>query len=184
MKPESRRSPADEPSEVVDARAAARVDEDLPALELPREPMLEVFGHARECYPEECCGLIAGPPDGAPSRTIRCTNVQNQRRSQGESDLGADQAFWIDDSELCRALKTIEDNGETLKLIYHSHVDAGVYLSQTDVRAALGPEGEPLYMEVAQLVVSVREAGVRNAGIFEWDPHARCFAGRAVREAS
>ncbi len=184
MKPDADRA-ADAPEEGTDwtTRAAARVDERRPEATLPRELMLEVYGHARECYPEECCGLIAGPSDGGAERVIRCRNVQSQRQSQGESELGARHAFWMDERELLDALRAIEANGHALKLIYHSHVDTAAYLSNTDVRAALDPEGEPLWPGVGQLVVSVRDGRVGEAGLFEWDPGEHGFVGRPLREA-
>src|SRR5262245_23926261 len=46
-------------------RAAAVLDPALPPVALPRGLVLEAFAHARECYPEECCGLLIGPA-GAP----------------------------------------------------------------------------------------------------------------------
>ena len=70
-------------------RAAARIEADLSPIELPRALVLELYGHARESYPEECCGLIVGPRQGASWRAVRCSNVQNARKAQGESELDA-----------------------------------------------------------------------------------------------
>ena len=163
------------------ARAAVQVDGALPPAELPRDLLLEVFQHARECYPEECCGLLTGSEAEAPSRVVRCTNVQSARAARGESDLGARRAFWIDEQELFNALRGAEQRGERLVVIYHSHVDTAAYLSFTDLEGALGPDGLPLYAGVAQLVVSVQESGALGAALFEWDESARRFRGRAVR---
>ncbi|HKC52976.1 MAG TPA: Mov34/MPN/PAD-1 family protein, partial [Myxococcota bacterium] len=79
------------------------------------------------------------------------------------------------------ALRTAESSGERVLVIYHSHVDTAAYLSHTDVAGALGPDGEPAYPSSAQLVVSVREAGVGEAALFEWNEAARAFRGRPVR---
>jgi len=166
----------DEPDE----RAAATADPEAEPAQLPRELLLEVFQHARECYPEECCGLFTGADSSNPLHVVRCANVQSQRVARGESNLDASRAFWIDEQELFHALRAAEAAGERLVCVYHSHVDAGAYLSHTDVAGALGPDGEPLYPGAAQLVVSVRESGVGGAALFEWDPETRSYRGRAA----
>ena len=162
-------------------RAAVIADPDAEPAPLPRELLLEVFQHARECYPEECCGLFTGTESDGPLHVVRCANVQSKRVARGESNLDASRAFWIDEQELLHALRTAESSGERVLVIYHSHVDTAAYLSHTDVAGALGPDGEPAYPSSAQLVVSVREAGVGEAALFEWNEAARAFRGRPVR---
>ena len=162
-------------------RSAATSDPDAEPAELPRGLLLEVFQHARECYPEECCGLLTGIEGEGPLHVVRCTNVQSQRVARGESNLDASRAFWIDEQELLNALRAAEASGEKLLVIYHSHVDTAAYLSHTDVAGALGPDDEPLYPGCAQLVVSVRESGVGEAALFSWDPEQRAFRGRPAR---
>jgi len=162
-------------------RAAAVSDPEAEPALLPRELLLEVFQHARECYPEECCGLLLGTDREGPLHVIRCANVQSQRVARGESNLDATRAFWIDEQELLNALRSAESSGQKLLVIYHSHVDTAAYLSHTDAAGALGPDGTPLYPGAAQLVVSVRDSGVGEAALFRWDAEARSFRGRAVR---
>ena len=161
-------------------RAAAKPEQG--AAVFRRSLLAEVFAHARECYPEECCGLMLGPPGAEPRQVVRCTNVQNVRLAKGESELDASQGFWIDEQELERALRAAEERGEELRVVYHSHVDTGAYLSHTDLEAALGPEGTPLWAGVGQLVVSVAESGVREAALFEWDEARGAYVGRLARE--
>ncbi|HTO71661.1 MAG TPA: M67 family metallopeptidase [Myxococcota bacterium] len=162
-------------------RAAAVADPGAEPAQLPRELLLEVFQHARECYPEECCGLLMGTEREGPLHVIRCANVQSQRVARGESNLDATRAFWIDEQELWNALRSAESAGEKLLVIYHSHVDTAAYLSHADAAGALGPDEKPLYPDAAQLVVAVADSGVGNAALFEWDAGARAFRGRAVR---
>lgn len=163
------------------ARAAAVVDAALEPAVLPREVLLEVFQHARECYPEECCGLLLGTDAQGPLRVLRCANVQSARAARGESDLDARRAFWIDEQELLHALRDADQRGERLVAVYHSHVDTAAYLSFTDLAGALGPDGRPLYPGAQQLVVSVQESGVCAAALFSWDAAAERFRGRALR---
>ena len=162
-------------------RIAAAKQDSRPPAELRAALALGLYEHAIECYPEECCGLLIGSPSGPPSRQVRCRNVQSRRQSRGESDLGARDAFWIDERELLDSLKEAEAAGEALRGIYHSHVDGEAYLSHTDVACALGPDGLPLYPGVSQLVVSVWDDGVRDLACFDWDDAVRAFVGRGVR---
>jgi len=160
---------------------AALPDGSLAAAELPAALMLEVFAHARETYPEECCGLLVGRADGPPERVVRCDNVQNRRRAQGESELDATRGFWIDEQQLLRELRRAEAQGDALLVVYHSHPDAGPYLSRTDVQAALDAYGAPLWPGVAHLVVSVREGAAREAALYAFDAESGGFVGRPVR---
>ena len=161
-------------------RAAAVADPELEPARLARQVVLEVFQHARECYPEECCGLLLGIDAHGPLRVLRCANVQSARAARGESDLDARRAFWIDEQELLHALRDADQRGERLVAVYHSHVDTAAYLSFTDLAGALGPDGRPLYPGARQLVVSVQESGVRDAALFHWDEAAERFRGRAL----
>jgi len=163
------------------ARAAAVVEPSLEPAALPREVLLEVFQHARECYPEECCGLLLGSDARGALRVLRCANVQSARAARGESDLDARRAFWIDEQELLHALRDADQRGERLVAVYHSHVDTAAYLSFTDLAGALGPDGSPLYPGAQQLVVSVQESGVSGAALFTWDAAAQRYRGRALR---
>ena len=163
-------------------RAAALVEPERGSLRLPRELMLERYGHARECYPQECCGVVVGRPEPPSWRAVRCGNVQNARRADGESGLDARHAFWIDESDLLEALRLAERRGEELRAVYHSHVDTAAYLSHEDLRGAVSDDGRPRWPGTAQLVVSVWEDGVREAGWFDWDAAGERYLGRSVRE--
>lgn len=161
-------------------QAVAVVDPEQSAVALPRALLHEVFQHAIECYPEEACGLLLGPPGSEPETIERCTNVQTRRKLRGESDLDAHEGYWIDEGELLRAIKRAEREGREIRVIYHSHVDAGAYFSRADMEGALGPHGQPNYPGAIQLVLSVHEDGVRDAVAFVWTDER--FVGRALQE--
>jgi proteasome lid subunit RPN8/RPN11 len=160
-------------------RAAAQLDGSLEPVELPRELLLEVFQHARECYPEECCGLLTGTDRGDPVRVIRCSNVQSARVARGESVLDARRAFWIDEQELLNALRGAEQRGERLVVVYHSHVDTAAYLSFTDLEGALGPDGRRSTMGPAagRLGPGIGRTGAASPS----GTRRRAFRGRGVR---
>lgn len=162
-------------------RAASHIDECLAPALLPATVLDQVFAHSRECYPEECCGILTGPTGGRPIEVVRCTNLQNVRYSRGESELDARHGFFMDERELYRACRGAEERGYAVLVIYHSHVDTEAYFSKQDVDGALGPDGEPLWPGARQLVVSVHEGEVQRAGLFEWESSDGTYVGRLVR---
>ena len=157
------------------------LDDDREPATLPARILDEVFAHARECYPEECCGIVIGPEGGQPIGVVRCINIQNVLHQRGHSELDARHGFWADDAQLFRATRAAEGEGHSVLIIYHSHVDTEAYLSQADVDGALGPDGTPCWPGSAQLVVPVYEGEVQRAGLFDWDRLGRAFVGRRVR---
>jgi proteasome lid subunit RPN8/RPN11 len=93
-------------------------------LTLPEAMREEIVAHARADAPRECCGVIAGR-NGQPTRLYRLTNQEQ----------GVDR-YLIDDEELFRVYREIEDGGEDLLAIYHSHPASVAYPSNTDVALA------------------------------------------------
>ncbi|HWO82559.1 MAG TPA: M67 family metallopeptidase [Solirubrobacterales bacterium] len=84
----------------------------------------EMVAHAREDLPDECCGMIGGR-DGEATRVVR---VENAAHSPLRYEMDPQGQF--------DALKEIEDAGDELIGIYHSHTRSGAYPSQTDVNEA------------------------------------------------
>ena len=50
------------------------VDESQASIELPRRILNELYNHALETIPEECCGLIIGGVDDRYRELVRCRN--------------------------------------------------------------------------------------------------------------
>lgn len=98
----------------------------------------EMIVHAREEAPNECCGMVAGV-GGAATRVIRAKNAE-----------ASPFRYSLDPSDQYRILKDIEEAGEELAAIYHSHTRSSAYPSQTDVNLAFYPES--LY-----LIISLEE---------------------------
>jgi proteasome lid subunit RPN8/RPN11 len=88
----------------------------------------------------------------------------------------------MDEKELMLALRRADEEGNTLLMIYHSHVDTEAYFSHADLAAALGPDGTPLYPGVAHLVIAVYEDGVRDATGFVWSDELARYRGHAVQQ--
>jgi len=128
---------------------------------------------AVEEYPEESCGVIL--VRGAERRLLRCRNVQNElhARDPERNPRTARTAYHIDPQDLLR-IGRLESEGFGVAVIYHSHVDAGAYFSETDRRQALIGD-EPAYPDATYLVTAVIMGRVEATTAFRWDPTRRDF---------
>lgn len=96
---------------------------------LLREHLDEMFAHARELSPAECCGLVSGLGERV-QRVYRLRNVARDRQ------VGYEAA----PEELFAAQRRMRERGEELLGIYHSHPRAEEPVpSETDVRLAYYP---------------------------------------------
>jgi proteasome lid subunit RPN8/RPN11 len=105
-----------------------------------------IVAHARRESPNECCGLIA-VRDGVVTGVDEAENV-----------AASPLRFEVDGLALHHRLTEIEDRGDVLGAIYHSHTRSEPYPSQTDVNFAAGWPG------VEWVIVGLRdgEPVVRN----------------------
>jgi proteasome lid subunit RPN8/RPN11 len=125
-------------------------------MRIARELIDEIVAHAREEAPNECCGLLAGV-DG------RATQVHRARNQEASPFR-----YVVDSRDQIRIMDEIEEAGEELVGIYHSHTRSAAYPSQTDVNLAKGWP-DPLYLicSVAAEEPDVRAYAIRNSAIEE-----------------
>lgn len=98
----------------------------------------EVIAHARDDLPNECCGMVGGR-DGEATKVVRVANA-----------AASPLRYEMDPQGQYDALKSIEDSGEELLAIYHSHTRSAAYPSQTDVNQAVAwPEQVYLIVSLA-----------------------------------
>jgi [CysO sulfur-carrier protein]-S-L-cysteine hydrolase len=125
-------------------------------VEIAQDLLDEIVAHARGDAPNECCGLVGGA-DGCATRVYRA-------RNEFESPL----RYNVHPQDLIRITNEIEERGEELAAIYHSHPRSEAYPSQTDVNlAANWPD--PLYLicSLAAEEPVVRGFRIRDAEIEE-----------------
>jgi proteasome lid subunit RPN8/RPN11 len=84
----------------------------------------ELIAHARDDAPNECCGMIAAE-DGRFTAYFRAAN-----------EFASPMRFQIDSGDQIRITNEIEDRGEEIGAIFHSHPKSEAYPSQTDVNLA------------------------------------------------
>lgn len=97
-------------------------------LELSRSQVEVMVAHAREAFPDECCGLLAGRGNRV-ERLYPGTNIDRSPFT-----------YRLDPQEQLRFFKEMDDLGLELVGIYHSHTQAPAYPSRTDVARALYPD--------------------------------------------
>ena len=140
----------------------------LQLLDVPRGVLEEIYGEARAAFPEECCGWLAGPPDGDSVDTVKaCINAQASGNHPTAAQRGAETAYTFNDEDLL-ALSRSFDTPTPAKIIYHSHPNGGAYLSAVDRDVAISPWGDSPNFPVQQLVIGIDAERVVEAALFAW----------------
>ena len=98
------------------------------------------MAHARAEYPNEACGLIAGT---AAASTGGLATRWHATRNRAASSL----RYEIHPDDLLRVLLAIDDAGEAIWAVVHSHVRSPARPSPTDVSLAFYPDA--LYVLVS-----------------------------------
>jgi adenylyltransferase/sulfurtransferase len=161
-------------------RRRIEVDLALAPVLMPAALLNEVFAHAREADPEECCGLITGPDEGSYRHVVRCRNdmtLWHQRDSVTYPRDGR-QGFYMNEQDYLRAEDEAGARGERILCVYHSHVECGAYFSEMDQDFA----EQPLFPfpDADHLVVAVIGGKVVDQALFRREPGGGRFVGRAV----
>jgi len=126
----------------------------MSSLRIAQSLIDEIVAHAREDMPNECCGMIGGADEAA--RTVyRAANAE-----------ASPLRYSIDAKEQFRLIRTIEEAGEELVGIYHSHTKSAAYPSQTDVNLAGWPDAVYLIASLAEAdAPEVKGFWIRDGGI-------------------
>lgn len=147
---------------------------------------------AREAYArhEEACGYLRGPAASALlcDEHVAMPNLANKLHALDPERYfrTARTFFAFNEKKFDDAFRASAAEGRPVKVLYHSHLDAGAYFSPTD--AAVMSCGEPPEREggpitmgpgpawpLAFLVTSVRAGVVDDHKLFVWDAAARSF---------
>lgn len=107
----------------------------------------ELVAHARQEFPNECCGMLAGE-GGRVVGVHRATNTES-----------SPFMYVMDPREQLDIMDAIDAEGHDLLAVYHSHTRSAAYPSRTDVELAFFPQ--TLYV-----IVSIADAD---------DPDIRAF---------
>jgi proteasome lid subunit RPN8/RPN11 len=125
-------------------------------IRIETEPWGVMVAHARETYPNECCGAMLGSTDGD-QKTVR---VALRLRNAFEGAQAA--RYELRPEDLLAADKAARERSMDLIGIYHSHPDCDAYFSKTDLQNSC-----PWYSFV---VLSIQKGEFHHAN--SWLPNA------------
>jgi len=114
---------------------------------IPENFLRDIISHARDEFPNEACGILAGK-GAAVQKLYRMTNVER-----------SPERFFMDGKEQLGVMKEMRQAGLDMAAIYHSHPHSHAYPSAHDVELAF-------YPEVSYVIVSLEKEGA---------PYARSF---------
>jgi proteasome lid subunit RPN8/RPN11 len=108
-------------------------------MRLTRAQYETVINHCFDGFPDEACGLLAGPlgeagpgvpasPTGEIGTVYPCRNADQSART-----------YTVESRDLLRAMRDAEDHGDEIVGVWHSHTHTDAYPSATDVRQAVDP---------------------------------------------
>jgi [CysO sulfur-carrier protein]-S-L-cysteine hydrolase len=117
----------------------------------------ELLEHARAEAPNECCGLIGGE-NGEAKSVYRARNAE-----------ASPLRYNLDPQDQFRIMSEMEESGEELSAIYHSHTASPAYPSQTDINLAAYPDAIYLIVSLAEDEVPLRGFEIRDGEVAEVD---------------
>lgn len=94
-------------------------------MRIARELYDRIVAHARAEAPNECCGIVASNGDGSAQRVYPATNK-----------FASPLRFEIDEHDLIRIWRALDEDDLELGAIYHSHTRTAPEPSQTDINGA------------------------------------------------
>lgn len=146
-------------------------------LEIERSAMDEIDRHALECYPSESCGFVFGPAE-QPALLDAVQREENEADRYHELDpltfpRTSKTYFKINELRAARTFEQGQKDGRPVKVIYHSHCDAGAYFSDEDA-ATFANDGQ-LMWPCAYIVVSVRKGEVAERRLWVHEPGTNDF---------
>ena len=117
------------------------MDEPELPVPIPARILNELRAHARESFPEECCGLVFREGDRRYGRAMRGHTVMTQRQADDPEHFHGDNrtAYYMSEHDVLAALHEQEKNGVDVTAVYHSHVGVDAYLSDSDLSYARHP---------------------------------------------
>jgi proteasome lid subunit RPN8/RPN11 len=126
-------------------------------MRIPTEIYEQLLAHAREDVPNECCGLIGGN-DGVARTVYRARNAE-----------ASPLRYNLDPQDQFRIMSEMEERGEELSAIYHSHTASPAYPSQTDINLAAYPDALYLIVSLAEGEQDLRGFRIEDGEVTEVD---------------
>jgi proteasome lid subunit RPN8/RPN11 len=90
-------------------------------------PWAAMVAHARQTYPNECCGAMLGSAADGSKVVVEAVPLENAYSGEQRS------RYELRPADLLAAEKAASDRRLDLVGIYHSHPDCDAYFSKTDL---------------------------------------------------
>jgi [CysO sulfur-carrier protein]-S-L-cysteine hydrolase len=101
-----------------------------------------MVAHARADHPDEACGVLPGPEGSdRPERHVAMVNAER-----------SPTFYRFDAQEQLTVWRGLEESGDAVVVIYHSHTATEAYPSRTDVGLAAEPDAH-------YVLISTRDPG-------------------------
>jgi proteasome lid subunit RPN8/RPN11 len=126
-------------------------------MRIPKEIYEEMLAHAREEAPNECCGLVGGS-EGVAKTVYRARNAE-----------ASPLRYNLDPQDQFRIMTEMDEKGEELSAIYHSHTASPAYPSQTDINLASYPGAIYLIVSLAEGEKDLRGYRIEDGEVTEVD---------------
>lgn len=126
-------------------------------IRIPKAIYEEMLRHAHEDAPNECCGLIGGE-NGEAKTLYRARNAE-----------ASPFRYNLDPQDQFRIMTEMEERGEELSAIYHSHTGSPAYPSQTDINLAAYPDTLYLIVSLAKGETDLRGFHIQDGEVTEVD---------------
>jgi proteasome lid subunit RPN8/RPN11 len=123
-----------------------------------------IVAHCYDGLPNEACGVLAGPIEGASeplgpvTEVYPCANADESARS-----------YTVDSRQLLHAMRDAESRGEELVGVWHSHTHTDAYPSDTDVRQAFEPTWIYVIVSLKHPEPALRAYRIRDGETLEVD---------------
>jgi proteasome lid subunit RPN8/RPN11 len=124
-------------------------------MKLTKGQIDDLIAHAREEDPNECCGLIGGS-DGEATTLYKARNAE-----------ASPLRYNLDPADQFRIMTAMEEKGEDLVAIYHSHTKSPAYPSQTDINLAAYPDAMTVIVSLKEGEEPVRAYLIRDSQVEE-----------------
>lgn len=115
----------------------------------------EIIGHAKEEFPNEACGILAGK-DKKVNKVYKMTNTEKNP-----------MRYLMDPKEQLKVIKQMRSEGLEMVAIYHSHPNVRPYPSSRDVELAFYPDSSCVIVSIMNGMPEVRSFKIVNGIVRE-----------------
>ncbi len=155
-------------------------------LRIAKAVLDDIEAHAVASYPSEACGFALGPASDPAllDASIREVNEADKYHEMDPETFPrtSNTYFKLNELRAARAFESGEKEGRPIKVIYHSHCDAGAYFSAEDAYT-FASEGQLMWpcaflvVSVKQGVVAERRLWIHRPGTNEFDESTLTVVG-------